>query len=173
MTIKIDPHGMTDGQVQNREKRLPPANNKKGRGSKMKYYPIHVPTHMFRLELIVFVACAVADFFNPINYILTDNEYYGIPVSYRAKWTILLVVICVITIIATMKCGCHHHVYRYESSFRGANTRPVYFDVLSYLVLACMLSYLCNWLIPNLYVMRLFIYIVIIAMDILIVLCCI
>ena len=159
---------MTDGQ----EERLPPVNNEKERGSKIKYCPINVPTYMFHLGLITFVACAVADFLDPVTYIFTDSEYYGIPVSYRAKCTILLAVVCIITIIA-MKCGCHHHVYRYESSYHGTVTKPIYIDVLAYLVLACILRYLCNWLIPNLYLMRLFIYIVIIAVDALLFLCCI
>ena len=166
------PYGIIGGHAQNQEERLPPVNSEKERGSKIKYYPIHVPTYIFHLGLITFVACAVADFLDPINYIFTDSEHYRIPVSYRAKCTTLLVVVCVITIIA-MKYGCHHHVYCYENSYRGTMKQYVFIDVLTYLVFACILSYLCNWLIPNHYFMRLFIYIVVSVVYTLSVLCCI
>ena len=148
---------MTDGQVQNRVK------NEKGRGRTIKHL-IHARTYIFRQWLIMSVACAVADFLDPVNYIFTDSEYCGIPVSYKAKCIILLVVVCVITIIA-MKYGCDHHVYCYENSYRGPIIQPIYTDVLTHLVFSCILSYLCNWLIPNLHVTRLFIYIVTIAVD--------
>ena len=95
--------------------------------------------------LLVFVALVVADFLDPINYILTDSEYYGISVSHRAKCIILLVVICV-GIAITMRNDFHHycHMEYYKGDLHRYVLRPLSTELLTYLLFPCSVSYILN-----------------------------
>ena len=130
-------HGMINGQVRNREVRVLPVGNDNGgqKLSKRKYHGIYF-LYFFREFFILFVSCIVSDFLDPINYIFTDSEYYGIPVSYRAKWTILLAVLCLITVIS-IDHGCHHHYYCHKNN-PVLVFHPVFFDLFPHLLLPWM-----------------------------------
>ena len=125
---------------------------------KRKYHGIHLQ-YFFHELLILFVACVVADFLDPINYILTDSEYYDTLVSYRAKCIILLVVVCIITVIS-LNYGCHHHYYCY-GEYCHVVFHPVFLELYTHLLLPCICSYILNdWFILNLF-FRLCLYLIV------------
>ena len=174
LAIDIDCiHETTDGQVQMQRERLP-HENRPGIHKmllKKRYHRIKFPSYFWCLALISLVACVIADILDPINYILTDSEYYGIPVSQRAKCIILLAVACISTIVS-INYGCCHHHYCYEDHSHRVLLYPVFTDLFPYLLLPWILSYVLNdCLITTHFIINLIIYILVVIIYTLIVYC--
>ena len=110
---------------------------------KRKYHRIHCPTYFFRQALILFLGIMAAEFLDPVTYILTDSEYYGIPVSYKAKCIILLVVATIIAFIL-IYYGCLNYLYFYEDGHIRVIVYSVAEELLIYLLLPCLGSVFFN-----------------------------
>ena len=103
LTIDMEhTHEMNDSQVQNQGERLPP-------DKKWKYHHVDMVPYILRQMVILMTALILADYLDPVGYIFTNSEYYGVPVSVKAKFVIVMVIICIGTVIG-IHYGCHHHL---------------------------------------------------------------
>ena len=147
-------HEMTTGQVQNQGERLPA-------DQKQKYHHFNIGPYLLRQMVILMTALILADYLDPVGYIFTKSEYYGVPVSVKAKFVIVMVIICISTVIGT-HYGCHHHYYQwYCNETDRIVVNPVFIQHLWHLAFTCTSSYIFNhWLILKYYIFQLWLYIV-------------